>query len=117
MFAICLNNSLIHIGNIKLGPVNEYHNTADISYFLGDKNYGVINIGSSIETSINYLAKSIVSETNSSSKIEHVSESPDDPKRRQADTSKAKKCINWEPKVTLESGLAKTIDWIKSINL
>lgn len=39
MFAICLNNSLIHIGNIKLGPVNEYHNTADISYFLGDKKF------------------------------------------------------------------------------
>ena len=90
--------------------------TGILLYFLDDKNHGVVNIGSSIETTINNLAKTIVSKTNSKSKIEHVSESPDDPKRRQADTSKAKKCINWEPKVTLESGLAKTIDWIKSIN-
>jgi len=85
-------------------------------YFLDKENHGVLNIGSKTETTINHLAETIVSKTNSKSKIEHVSESPDDPRRRQADISKAKRCIGWEPKISLESGLAKTIDWIKSIN-
>ena len=33
------NNSLIHIGNIKIGPIHKFYSYADISYFIGDKNY------------------------------------------------------------------------------
>ena len=36
-FAICLQESDKHIGNIKLGPINFYHRTADVSYFIGTK--------------------------------------------------------------------------------
>lgn len=36
-FAICLQESDKHIGNIKLGPINFYHRTADVSYFIGQK--------------------------------------------------------------------------------
>ena len=36
LLAVCLNNKK-HIGNLKIGPINQYHNTADISYFIGDK--------------------------------------------------------------------------------
>ena len=34
-FAICLRDTDEHIGNIKLGPINYHHRTADISYFIG----------------------------------------------------------------------------------
>jgi len=37
LFAICLNSSGRHIGNIKVGPINEFHLTADVSLFIGDK--------------------------------------------------------------------------------
>ena len=33
------NNSLIHIGNVKIGPIHKFYSYADISYFIGDKNY------------------------------------------------------------------------------
>ena len=35
--AICINKNNKHIGNIKIGPINLFHKTADISYFLGEK--------------------------------------------------------------------------------
>ncbi len=38
-FAICLQEDDRHIGNIKLGPIWFYHRTADISYFVGEKEY------------------------------------------------------------------------------
>ena len=38
LFSICLNKNDIHIGNIKLGPVNLIHKYAEISLFIGDKN-------------------------------------------------------------------------------
>lgn len=38
-FAICDKYTNKHIGNIKLGPINYIHRTADISYFIGDKSY------------------------------------------------------------------------------
>lgn len=38
LFAIILISDNVHIGNIKIGPVNERHKHADISYFIGDKN-------------------------------------------------------------------------------
>ncbi len=41
----------------------------------------------------------------------------DDPCRRQPDISLAKEKLNWEPKVQLREGLARTIEWFKSINL
>ena len=38
----------------------------------------------------------------------------DDPKQRKPDITKAKTLLNWEPKVKLEDGLTKTIDWVSS---
>ena len=38
-FAICLNESGEHLGNIKLGPINPHHRTADVSLFIGEKGW------------------------------------------------------------------------------
>lgn len=37
----------------------------------------------------------------------------DDPKTRQPDISKARRCLDWEPRVDLETGLKTTIDFFK----
>ena len=39
----------------------------------------------------------------------------DDPMQRQPDITLAKKILNWEPKVNLQDGLAKTIDFFRTI--
>ncbi|MEW6055166.1 MAG: GNAT family protein [Bdellovibrionota bacterium] len=37
LYAICLSSNDQHIGNIKLGPVNAHHRSADVSLFIGEK--------------------------------------------------------------------------------
>lgn len=39
LYGIFLKKNNLHIGNIKLGPISKYHNTADISCFIGEKEY------------------------------------------------------------------------------
>jgi UDP-glucuronate decarboxylase len=41
----------------------------------------------------------------------------DDPERRRPDITLAKQRLGWEPKVPLREGLAKTIDWFRSVNI
>ena len=57
----------------------------------------------------------MISLTNSKSKIIYKSVPEDDPKQRKPDISLAKKTINWEPKITLDKGLEKTIDYFEKI--
>ncbi|WP_016730036.1 NAD-dependent epimerase/dehydratase family protein [Saccharolobus islandicus] len=75
----------------------------------------VINIGSDKETRIIDLANMIITLTGSKSKIRYLPPRPDDPPRRAADISKAKRLLNWEPKTSLEEGLKKTIEWFKGV--
>jgi len=57
------------------------------------------------------FAKQIVSATGSRSKITFKPLPEDDPKQRRPDISRAKKYLNWEPKVLLADGLIKTIEY------
>lgn len=82
--------------------------------FLDEKYKGeFLNIGSNHEIAIIDLAKKIVSLTNSKSNIVFLSKREDDPTRRAADLTKSKKLLSWEPKVSLDKGLQKTIEWFK----
>lgn len=83
--------------------------------FLTAKNLSgqVINIGSDKEITINNFANKIKEIINSDSKLMNVAERPDDPKRRSADLTKAKKLLNWRPKTELHEGLEKTIVYFK----
>lgn len=47
-------------------------------------------------------------------KIEHVSEVIDDPQRRRPDISRAKTYLNWEPKVDLNVGIQKTVEYFRA---
>ncbi|MBA7503928.1 dTDP-glucose 4,6-dehydratase [subsurface metagenome] len=75
----------------------------------------VINIGSGFEISINDLANKIISligkKVNIVSDPKRVRPPKSEVGRLMADNSKAKELLNWEPKVSLDEGLRKTIDW------
>jgi UDP-glucuronate decarboxylase len=75
---------------------------------------GPINIGNPREFSMIELADLVVSLTNSRSKVEFVSLPQDDPRQRKPDISEAKRLLGWEPKVDLESGLLKTIEYLQT---
>ncbi len=74
---------------------------------------GPINLGNPEEITIMELAEKIISLTGSRSKIEFKPLPPDDPARRRPDISLAKKVLNWEPKVSLEEGLKRTIEYFR----
>ena len=74
----------------------------------------VFNIGNPTEITINELASKIIEITNSNSKLINKDLPQDDPKQRKPDITKAKTMLNWEPKVKLEDGLTKTIEWVNS---
>ncbi|MGD9634899.1 MAG: UDP-glucuronic acid decarboxylase family protein [Pirellulales bacterium] len=77
---------------------------------------GPVNLGNQGEFTILELAKLVIAQTGSKSKIVHRPLPQDDPTRRQPDISLARKMLGgWEPKVPLQEGLQKTIDWFRSI--
>jgi len=74
----------------------------------------VINIGNVNEITVLALAKLVIEITGSSSTITFQPLPEDDPRRRRPDVTRAKQILGWEPKVPLEKGLVRTIDWIRS---
>jgi dTDP-glucose 4,6-dehydratase len=73
-----------------------------------------VNIGNPTEFTILEFAKLIVKITGSQSQISYEPLPEDDPKQRRPDISRAQKLLGWEPKVDLESGLRKTIDYFRN---
>ncbi|MFA5388610.1 MAG: UDP-glucuronic acid decarboxylase family protein [Candidatus Omnitrophota bacterium] len=73
-----------------------------------------VNIGNPHELKIIDLAKLIIKFTGSKSKIIYNTLPVDDPKLRQPDITRARKLLQWEPKIDLEKGLRDTIEWFRS---
>lgn len=68
-----------------------------------------VNIGNPIEHTVLDLAERVLRLTGSRSRLERRPLPPDDPKRRCPDISRAKRHLQWEPKVSLDDGLRETI--------
>jgi len=77
--------------------------------------HGPVNIGNPMEITILEFARRILQITGSSSPIVFHPLPPDDPKQRRPDISKAKRLLGWEPQVSLEEGLQRTIEYFKSV--
>lgn len=75
---------------------------------------GPVNLGNPSEFTVTELAEKVIALTKSKSKIIHTPLPQDDPKQRQPDITKAKTELNWEPKIALEDGLKKTIEYFKN---
>jgi UDP-glucuronate decarboxylase len=80
-----------------------------------DEFTGPVNIGNPNEFTILELAEMVIKLTGSNSKIIRMPLPPDDPTQRQPNIDLAKKELDWYPKIQLEEGLIKTIDFFKSI--
>ncbi|NTU95877.1 MAG: SDR family oxidoreductase [Bacteroidales bacterium] len=76
---------------------------------------GPVNLGNPNEFTIKELADKIIALTGTKSKIVYKDLPSDDPKQRQPDITLAKNIINWEPKVQLEDGLVKTIEYFRNV--
>ena len=74
---------------------------------------GPINIGNSREMTLNEIAAIIKRLTKSRSKIVYKPLPVDDPKVRRPDITLARKKLKWEPKVSLEEGLKRTIAYFR----
>lgn len=79
---------------------------------MSDERYPV-NLGNPLEMTILEFAQHIKSVSGSTAPIEFRPLPEDDPKRRKPDISKAKALLGWEPKVTLDEGLAETIAYFR----
>ena len=76
---------------------------------------GPVNLGNPNEFTILELAKKIIKLTNSKSKIIYKPLLEDDPKQRQPNIELAKKELKWEPKIQIDEGLKKTINYFERL--
>jgi dTDP-glucose 4,6-dehydratase len=76
-----------------------------------------VNIGNPNEMTVLQFAQEIKRLTGTKAPIEFRPLPEDDPKVRRPDITKAKKLLGWEPKVALEVGLKRTIDYFKQVLL
>lgn len=81
----------------------------------GDDFTGPVNIGNPNEFTMLELAEKVIKLTGTKSKIVFEPLPADDPMQRQPNISLAKEKLNWEPKIQLEEGLIRTIEYFKTI--
>jgi len=74
-----------------------------------------VNIGNPSEISLKEFAEEVIALTGTSQKIVYRPLPEDDPKQRQPDITKAKKLLNWEPKIGRKEGLKRTYDYFKAL--
>jgi UDP-glucuronate decarboxylase len=78
---------------------------------------GPVNLGNPHEITIKELAETIIRLTGSDSEIIYKEKVTDDPVRRQPDINLARKELDWEPKVSLEEGIKKTIEYFRTVEM
>ncbi len=81
----------------------------------GDDFTGPVNIGNPGEFTIIELAEKVIEIIGSSSKIVYEDLPSDDPMQRQPDITLAKSKLDWEPKIKLEEGLKRTINYFDNL--
>lgn len=86
-----------------------------IDRLVRSKHTGPINIGNPVEMTLLEIAETIKRLTKSKSKIVFKKLPVDDPKVRRPDITLARKLLKWEPKVPLEEGLKRTIEYFRKV--
>jgi dTDP-glucose 4,6-dehydratase len=95
--------SICYVDDMVAGIVSMLHSTYP----------GPVNLGNPHELSVLALARWVVQLTGSTSALEFVPRPEDDPRVRQPDISQAQRLLGWEPKITVEDGLQRTIAWFR----
>ena len=76
---------------------------------------GPLNLGNPVEYTILDLAQTIIKLTQTNSRIKLCPLPMDDPRRRQPDIRLARENLDWEPKISLDEGLKKTIEYFRRL--
>ena len=82
--------------------------------FLGSDVTGPVNVGNPREISVRDLAELVARIAGSDSEIVYTERPVDDPEVRCPDISLARRSFGWEPRVSLEDGLRRTIEWARA---
>ena len=85
-----------------------------ICRLLESKENDPVNIGNPHEMTIEDIARTIIRMTGSRSQIVYRPLPEDDPKVRQPDITRARTLLGWEPRVSLEEGLTRTLEYFRS---
>ncbi len=81
---------------------------------MGSEGILPVNLGNPQELTMLEFAQAVVRATGSRSRVSFQPLPQDDPKQRQPDINRARKMLNWEPKVPLATGLGRTIEWFRT---
>jgi len=84
-----------------------------IRLMLSDEN-DPVNIGNPREMTIKEIAETIIRMTGATSRVIYKPLPVDDPKQRRPDITRARTLLGWEPKVALEEGLVKTVEYFRT---
>jgi dTDP-glucose 4,6-dehydratase len=84
-----------------------------IRLMLADTN-DPVNVGNPVEMTIKEIAETIIRMTGAKSRIVYKPLPTDDPKQRRPDITRARTILGWEPKVQLQEGLVKTIEYFRT---
>ncbi|QDU49389.1 UDP-glucuronic acid decarboxylase family protein [Gimesia panareensis] len=76
---------------------------------------GPVNIGNPVENTMLELAEAVLQNVDSDSKLAYEPLPQDDPKQRCPDITKARKILKWEPQVSLQEGLGKTVEYYRQL--
>jgi UDP-glucuronate decarboxylase len=86
-----------------------------IKLFFTDKVHEPVNLGNPTPINMLELAREVLELTGSGSKLELHPLPGDDPKQREPDIAKAKRVLDWQPKVDRKAGLQKTVEYFKTL--
>ena len=76
---------------------------------------GPVNLGNDGETTMLDLARTVIELTGSRSSIKQVPLPEDDPKMRRPDLQRARDLLGWEPRMSVEEGLKRTVRWMEDV--
>ena len=76
---------------------------------------GPVNLGNPEELTMQELAEKVIALTGSSSQLTYCDLPSDDPVRRKPDISLAKKMLGWQPRVSVDEGIAQTIEYFRGL--
>lgn len=79
-----------------------------------DEVTGPVNIGNPHEITVGELAERVYRLIDGTPEVRYLPKPTDDPQQRQPDIARAREALGWEPRVPLEDGLQRTVDWFSA---